>query len=114
MINSKRYPKAQIAQIYERRDHELYMDVDADKKDEQIIYIWRTTKLPLKVIAQKLDQTIDKVSEVIKYYKRMVRSQRGTTQRELQEQEERLATTILKRSKSFELEAHTDQYVLTV
>ena len=69
--------KTQIVQIYERRDHELYMDVDADKKDkdQKIIYIWRTTKLPLKVIAQKLDQTIDKVSKVIKNYKRMVRSQ---------------------------------------
>ena len=53
------------------------MDVDADKKDkdQQIIYILRTIKLPLKVIIQKLDQTIDKVSEVIKNYKRMVRSQ---------------------------------------
>ena len=69
--------KTQIVQIYERRDHELYMDVDADKKDkdQKIIYIWRTTKLPPKVIAQKLDQTIDKVSKVIKNYKLMVRSQ---------------------------------------
>ena len=38
--------KTQIAQIYEQRDHELYMDVDADKKEQQIIiYIWTTSKM---------------------------------------------------------------------
>ena len=55
--------KTQIAQIYERRDHKLYMDVDADKKDQQTIYICRTTKLQLKTIAQKFGQTIAKLAK---------------------------------------------------
>ena len=56
------------------------MDVDAHQDDHDLhaIYIWRTTKLPLKTIAQKLSLTAVKVSKIIRNYKEMVRSQLET------------------------------------
>ena len=53
------------------------MDVDADQDDGDLhaIYTWRTTKLPIETIAQKLGQTAVKVSKTIRNYKEMVRNQ---------------------------------------
>ena len=53
------------------------MDVDANQDDDDLhaIYTWRTTKLPIETIAQKLGQTAVKVSKAIRNYKEMVRNQ---------------------------------------
>ena len=41
------------------RDQEQYTDVDADQNDDDLhtVYTWRTTKLPIETIAQKVGQT---------------------------------------------------------
>ena len=53
------------------------MDVDANQDDDDLhaIYTWRTTKLPIETIAQKLGQTAVKVSKAIRNYKEMVQNQ---------------------------------------
>ena len=53
------------------------MDFDTDQDDDDLhaIYTWRTTKLPIETIAQKLGQTAIKVSKAIRNYKEMVRNQ---------------------------------------
>ena len=69
--------KTQIIQICEWENQEQDMDVDADQDDDDLhaIYTWRTIKLPIETIAQKLGQTAVEVSRTIRNYKEMVRSQ---------------------------------------
>ena len=68
--------KTQIIQICERGNQEQDMDVDADQDDDDLhaIYTWRTTKLSIETIAQKLGQTAVKVSKVIRSNRDMLRN----------------------------------------
>ena len=56
--------KTQIILIYERGDKEQDMDVDADQDDDapHAINTWRTTKLPIETIAQKLAKLQSKLA----------------------------------------------------
>ena len=69
-----------ITQMCEQGSQRQNMDVDAHQDDHNLlaIYIWRTTKLSLKTIVQKLCLTAVKVSKIIRNYKGMVRSQLET------------------------------------
>ena len=57
------------------QEQDMVVDADQDDDDQHGINAWRTTKLPIETIAQKLGQTAVKVSKAIRNYKEMARNQ---------------------------------------
>ena len=67
----------------------MEVDIDNDEDDLDIVYTWRTTKLPLSAIAQNNRHPTAKVLKVIKYTRAWYDSKWNLTPGELQNQEER-------------------------
>ena len=98
--------KANIHELI-NQDREMEVDIDNDENDIDIVYTWRTTKLPLSKIAQKHRQSTSKVLKVIKMYKSMVRQQMEFNSRRVAKSRRKIDDKGLRRLESIDSKVFT-------